>query len=229
MTTRSVAVHSLQSSALGTWLRTSLVLVGACAASLAVALLNRPYFDLVNGVANLQGAESRGLLFSSWLMLIALPIVARRPAAFGFTLGSMHEHSLLMALVIVGGGMVTTGILLALGPTPYSEASWFIETVDVPITEELVFRGVLLTGLVAVLLPMHRPRIAIVLAVIFNGLAFGIAHLANATDLALAFAVMQAGFAALLGMACAGLMVRTGSVYPAILLHAVVNGVVVAL
>ena len=66
-----------------------------------------------------------------------------------------------------------------------------------------------------------------VLAVVINGLAFGIAHLANATSLATSFVVAQAGFAALLGIACASLMARTRSVYPAIVLHGVVNAVVV--
>jgi membrane protease YdiL (CAAX protease family) len=67
------------------------------------------------------------------------------------------------------------------------------------------------------------------LAVIFDGIAFGLAHMANATDLELRFVLSQATFASFLGVGCAYLVVRTKSVYPAMLLHALVNGVVVLL
>ncbi|HEX5825015.1 MAG TPA: CPBP family glutamic-type intramembrane protease [Candidatus Limnocylindrales bacterium] len=62
----------------------------------------------------------------------------------------------------------------------------------------------------------------------FDGIAFGLGHLANATSLAIGFVLGQAAFASVLGMACAYLMAKTRSVYPAMLLHAVVNAVVVA-
>jgi membrane protease YdiL (CAAX protease family) len=64
--------------------------------------------------------------------------------------------------------------------------------------------------------------------VVINGIAFGLAHLANATVLDLAFVLPQAAFASVLGMGCAYLMAKSESIYPAILLHALVNGVVVA-
>ena len=57
--------------------------------------------------------------------------------------------------------------------------------------------------------------------------AFGLAHMANAAALELGFVLSQATFASVVGVACAYLMARTRSVYPAMVLHALVNGVVV--
>ena len=76
---------------------------------------------------------------------------------------------------------------------------------------------------------LHDPGTAAVLAVVFNGVAFGLAHLANASSIDLSFVAPQVAFAIALGTACAALAVRTRSVYPAMVLHAAVNGVVVAL
>jgi membrane protease YdiL (CAAX protease family) len=206
---------------------TAVVALAAFAASLAIAFLNQPYFDLVNGVIRAQGAEARGVLFSSWLLLIGVPVALWRPRACGLTLGSTREHWRLIVGTLAAGAAVTAGILLATGPIPFSDASWFIETVDVPITEELVFRGVLFAALLGAFGRLHPARTAVLLAVVVNGLAFGLAHVANAADLEVGFVLAQVTFASVLGMGCAALMARTGSLYPAILLHAVVNAVVV--
>lgn len=203
-------------------------LFAACAASLAVAFLNQPYFQFVNGVLGVEGEDARGVLFSSWLLLIGLPIVAVHPRAFGLALGSVAEHWRLVVATVAAAVAVTAAIILTVRPVPYSDASWFIEIVDVPVTEELVFRGVLLTVLLAVLRRLHAPGRAAALAIVFDGLAFGLAHAANATALDPGFVASQVTFAVVLGTGCAFLMARTGSLYPAILLHAAVNAVVVA-
>lgn len=120
-------------------------------------------------------------------------------------------------------------MLLALtGTTPSSEASLFVEAALVPFTEELLFRGVLLTVLLLVLGRLHGPGVAVALAVSFDGIAFGLAHAANATSLALGFVLPQVVFASGLGLLCAYLMAKTKSVYPAMFLHGIVNAVVVA-
>jgi membrane protease YdiL (CAAX protease family) len=203
------------------------VLFVAVMAGLAVGWLNQPWFDMANRLLPVEGAEARGLLFSSWLLLIGVPIVARRPQRYGFTRGSMAAHRWLIAGTVVAGAVATWVILAVTGPNPYSDASWFIEVVDVPFTEELVFRAVLLTLLLAVLGRIAPPRVAVPLAVLFDGIAFGIAHTANATDLELGFVLAQATFATVLGVGCATLQVRTRSVYPAMLLHSAVNATVI--
>jgi membrane protease YdiL (CAAX protease family) len=97
----------------------------------------------------------------------------------------------------------------------------------VPVTEELLFRAAFLTILVAVLVRIRPGASPTDSAITINGLAFGLAHGANATSLAATFVLGQVVFATALGMVCAGLMLRTRSVLPAIALHGVVNAVVV--
>ena len=216
-------------SAVATFGLTLLSLVLACAAGVLVAMANTPYFQFVNGFVGAQETVARGVLFSTWLLIVGGPFVIRDPAAYGFQLGEIRRQWRIVGGVIAAAAALTAILLTLVGRTPYSDASLFIETVDVPFTEELLFRGVLLTVLLHGLRQLHDARTAVVLAVAIDGLAFGLAHLANAGSIELAFVVSQATFASLLGVACAFLMVRTKSVYPAMLLHAVVNGVVVAL
>jgi membrane protease YdiL (CAAX protease family) len=124
--------------------------------------------------------------------------------------------------------MAATAVVLSMvDSTPYSNASAVVETVVVPVTEELVFRAVLLTALLALFSRLTTAHRAALLAVVVNGLTFGVAHLANAQALAASFVIGQAVFASVLGIACATLMANTRSVYPAMLLHAAVNAVVV--
>jgi membrane protease YdiL (CAAX protease family) len=203
------------------------VFVGALAVAIAIAVLNGVWFDVVNGMVEATGTVARGLLYSSWLILIAVPVVVRRPRAFGIRVGQVPEH---LALVtgVVGAATAGTVLLLQLiGSTPYSDASFFIEVFDVPITEELVFRAVMLTVLLVVLRRLWPAATAAALAIAFDAIAFGTAHLANLTAVPTPFTLGQAAFATVLGGLCAFLMVRTKSVYPAIALHAAVNAAVV--
>jgi membrane protease YdiL (CAAX protease family) len=203
------------------------VAVLACVVSVAVGLANTAYFDFVNGFIGARETVARGVLFSSWLVLIGGLVVVWRPARFGFQIGDLRSHWRLVTGSLVAGALGTAALLTITGTTPYSDASLFIEVVVVPVTEELVFRAVLLTVLVAVFALLHPPRTATLLAVAVNAIAFGLAHIGNAMFIDLAFVLPQVAFASVLGLACAGLMAVTRSVYPAILLHAVVNAVVV--
>ena len=209
------------------WLATAAILVGAVAGATAVAVLNGVWFDLVNGIVHATGSIARGLVYSSWLIVIGVPIVVRRPRAFGFRVAQISDHLTLVAGVVVLATAGTVFLLQLIGSTPYSDASLFIEVVDVPFTEELVFRAVLLTALLVVLRRLWSPATTVALAIIIDAIAFGTAHLANLTATATIFTLGQAVFATVLGGLCAVLMVRTKSVYPAIALHAAVNAAVV--
>jgi membrane protease YdiL (CAAX protease family) len=134
-----------------------------------------------------------------------------------------------MVAVTVGGmAALTAGVLLLVPPTPYADAHWVNEVLIVPVTEELVFRGVLVTVLLAALSRLHRPAAAAVLAVAIGAMAFGVGHAANALFLSAAFVMAQVTYAVLIGLVAGTLMVRTRSIVPAILVHAAVNAVVVA-
>ena len=116
---------------------TLLALVAAVAASLVVAVANQAWFDLVNGVVGARETVARGLLFSSWPLLLGGAVVVWRPRAFGFQAGETRRHVGLVAGVVGAGAAITALLLTVAGPTPYSDASPFIEAVVVPFTEEL--------------------------------------------------------------------------------------------
>ncbi len=78
-------------------------------------------------------------------------------------------------------------------------------TIAAPLCEEALFRGLLL--------PMQRQQERVGLAIILNGLIFGIMHLNPMALVSLS----------LLGMALAALTIRARSLWPAILCHAGVN------
>jgi membrane protease YdiL (CAAX protease family) len=203
------------------------VAVAAVGTALVVAMVNQPYFDLLNGVVDAQDAIPRALVFSSWPVLVAAPFVLWRPAWIGFRLGDTVAEWRVVAAACAVGAVATAAILRVTGRIPYSDASLVVESVIVPVSEELLFRGVALAILIAVLARLYRTSTAIALAVVLDGVAFGLAHLANATSLDLGFVAPQAAFAIVLGTACGWLAIRTRSVVPAMLLHAAVNAVVV--
>ena len=223
----TTTLRAVRNPPLGRIALSILLLIGAIAASAIVALSNSLWFDILNSFVGATDAVTRGLLFSSWLLVIGGPIVIWRPRAFGFQLGDLRSHLGLVGTTVVAAVVVTIVLLRLIGSTPYSNASLFIEAVDVPVTEELVFRAVMLTALLAALGQLWSTPTAVVLAIVINGLAFGAAHLANLITNPSAFTIGQAVFAAVLGGLCAFLMAKTRSVYPAILLHAAVNAAVV--
>jgi membrane protease YdiL (CAAX protease family) len=208
---------------------TLLVLIGGVAVSLAVALANQPWFELTNRWFGFEDPVLRGALYSSWLVLVAAPFVVRRPSAFGLRLGDVAQHWRLCAVVTVGAMAITAIILALVSATPYDDASWVNEVVIVPFSEELVFRGVILAALLAILGRIHAPSTAVVSAVVINAVVFGAAHATNLILHPASFVIPQMVFATVvLGIPAAYLAVRTRSIYPAMLLHAAINAVVVA-
>jgi membrane protease YdiL (CAAX protease family) len=75
----------------------------------------------------------------------------------------------------------------------------------VPLTEELLFRGLIFSAL--------RERFALPAAIALQALIFGLAH-GN---------VAQGIFAAVMGVMAAFLLLRSGSVWPGVVLHAALN------
>ncbi|HJP88736.1 MAG TPA: CPBP family intramembrane glutamic endopeptidase [Candidatus Limnocylindrales bacterium] len=210
------------------WVWTVLVAVAATAAVMAVALTNQPYFDLLNRWVGGVDPLGRGALYSSYLLLIGLAFVVRRPAAYGIRLGDTVARWRLVTGAVAGMAALTAIVLVLLPTTPYADASWLNEVVIVPVTEELVFRGVLITLVLAALSRLHSPSPAAIMAVSIGALAFGLGHAANIFTLPAGFVIAQVTYAILIGLVAGTVMVRTRSIVPAILVHAAVNAVVVA-
>ena len=210
------------------WALTTAAAVAAVAITMTIALTNKPYFDMVNRLIGADDPVARGAIYSSYLLLIGLAITLWRPGGFGLGLGDTIRRWRLVAAAVVGMAALTVVVLLVMSPTPYADASWINEVVIVPVSEELVFRAVLFSALLAAMSRLHPPATAALLAIGINAGAFGLGHAANLFWLPAAFVVPQVAYAVVIGLVAAFVMLKTRSVYPAILVHAAVNAVVVA-
>ncbi len=210
------------------WGLTAAAAAAAVAFTMAISLTNQPYFELVNGFVGAEESVARGAVYSSYLLLIGLAVVLWSPGAFGLGLGETLRRWRLVVGAMVGMAGLTTAVLLLISGTPYADARWENEVVIVPVTEELVFRGVLFTVLLAAMSRLHPPTTAAGLAIGTNAGAFALGHATNLLWLPASFVVPQVAYAAVIGAVAAVVMLKTRSVYPAILVHAAVNAVVVA-
>lgn len=152
------------------------------------------------------------------------------PPGFGFVAARPGMWPLAVAagvLVALGGGVLTQwladGQAVRQDVTEMSlQASLAMRvvlavlvTTVAPLVEELIFRGVLLSALLS--------RMRAVLAVPASALVFGVAHLA---DFGFAWHAIPALVG--LGLVLAWLRLRSGSLWPAVVAHAVNNTLAVA-
>lgn len=145
------------------------------------------------------------------------------PSFFGYRLGSIRQHWKL----IVGLGVFFTAApmlyRLLVGETPFGANTWFFEGVVVPLAEEGVFRGVLVSVLLWGFGKMYTPRTAVMLTLFVSTLIFASSHLNNLGHYPTGFILFQVGFSTILGLAFGFIRIRTDSIYPAIFLHALFN------
>ena len=116
-----------------------------------------------------------------------------------------------LPLVYVG---VFAGVIAAVGVPPASAVLFIlINTLFVGISEELMFRGILFAGL--------RSRLPLWPSIWTCSAIFGLIHILNALQTGhVTLAILQAIAAFMTGMMFMALRLRTGSLYPVILLHA---------
>jgi membrane protease YdiL (CAAX protease family) len=105
------------------------------------------------------------------------------------------------------------GLAVALGLPPLAAIFWIgINTAMVGVSEELMFRGVLFRAFAARLAPWP--------AVLLTSMLFGAIHLLNVFQTgALGDAALQALTAFMSGMLFVAIVIRTGSLLPAMLYH----------
>jgi membrane protease YdiL (CAAX protease family) len=221
----SVAAHPIGGRR---WALTAAAAVAAVAFTMAIALTNQPYFELLNRWIGADDPVARGAVYSSYLLLIGLAIALWRPRAFGLGLGDTISQWRLVGGAVVGMAALTAVVLLAMSPTPYADAAWQNEILLVPVSEELVFRAVLFSALLAAMGRLHAPARAAPLAIGISAAAFALGHATNLFWLPASFVVPQVAYALVIGLVAAFVMLKTRSVYPAMLVHAAVNAVVVA-
>jgi membrane protease YdiL (CAAX protease family) len=163
------------------------------------------------------------ILSDAVLLFLGFMPVLWAPRFFGYQIGSIVKHwKLLMGLTIFFVGTPLIYRLVA-GETPFGANTWFFEGVIVPLGEESLFRGVLLSMLLWGLGKLYPSRTAEIWTVVLSTLVFASAHLNNLGHYPTGFILFQVGFSIIVGLGFGYSRAKTGSIYPAILLHALFN------
>lgn len=214
---------------------------------MVLGVLGMLFFATAAQMAALRGYALglRPTLIGAELMLIAPALVAltllRRPLAASLGLGPI-DRALIVVSVCAGAALWAASLGLlevqsaiwppseafletfrqlhkALKPRDAMDAAFSVAAIAVfpAVCEEILFRGVILPSLARSLRPIG--------AALASALLFGLIHLDAAGDAA---AFTRIPFAILVGVGLGLLRVRTGSLVPPILGHAVLNTITFA-
>lgn len=156
-------------------------------------------------------------------LVVALVLVGAAPRAFGLQLGRTGSHLVAVALSIAAAAGAAAVFRAVGGEVPWS--GWEI-WVGVPVAEELLFRGFLLTALLWALRHGFDDAVAVPVALGVSALVFGLEHLGNA-DIGAALVAVQVAAAVCLGVLAGWLRVRTDSLVGPVLTHGTLNLVAV--
>ncbi|MEZ2126962.1 MULTISPECIES: lysostaphin resistance A-like protein [unclassified Sinorhizobium] len=150
------------------------------------------------------------IAFAAAFLLIVLAVF--RWNDVGFKSANALKSIRLMWLPLVYVSLFVA-MILAMGLPPASAVIYIlINTIFVGISEELMFRGILFSGL--------RSRLALWPSIWLCSAVFGLIHVLNVVQTGhVILAVLQAIAAFMTGMMFMALRIRTGSLYPVILLH----------
>ncbi len=163
------------------------------------------------------------ILSDAVLLFLGFMPVLWAPRFFGYQIGTMAKHwKLLLGLTIFFLGAPLIYRLLV-GSTPFGANTWFFEGVVVPLGEESLFRGILVSMMLFGFGKLYPERTAGILTVLLSTVVFASAHLNNLGHYPTGFILFQVGFSTLVGLAFGYSRVKTGSIYPAIILHALFN------
>jgi membrane protease YdiL (CAAX protease family) len=157
------------------------------------------------------------------LLFVAFMPVVWAPKFFGYQPGTIAKHRktlLGMTAFFVGAPLLYR---LIVGETPFGANTWFFEGVVVPLAEEGLIRGILFSMLLWGFREMYNKSTAGWLTLIFSTLIFATAHLNNLGDYPTGFILFQVGFSTIVGFAFGYTRMKTESIYPAIILHALFN------
>ena len=170
---------------------------------------------MAGGTQELGGALGQGVawpILAAAAFILAVALWQGRPEETGLR-AVQHPGTLRLAwfpMLYILGALATA---VALGLPPASLILWvLINTMLVGFSEELMFRGVMLRS--------FRTRMSIWPAVIATSLLFGSVHSLNIlTTGEVAQSLVQSCAAALSGLIFMAMRLRTGSIWPPMLLH----------
>lgn len=204
-------------------LLSALLLICACVVSGILAFGNYYYFQFISNYVQSTDAFLSALIYSAFLLVIGAVVVLWRPKFYGFQIGSSLKKWWLTPIFVVVVALLTILALSFTERTPYSGANWAVEMILVPLTEEMMWRGVLFSLLFLLLGKLYSERTSGILTVIFSSIAFGLAHSSNMLVHPVSFVVLQMIFASVMGLSMGYIRLKTKSIYPAMILHAAFN------
>jgi hypothetical protein len=170
-------------------------------------------------------AESATAPVGTFSLIAAIVLTVWAPARFGWRWGCTGREWRLVLAALAGVVAVVGAYRLVSAGAPY-EAS-VAEFAIVPLGEEALFRGFVLTMLAVLFarwLPQHS---ATWWAIIVGAFGFGIGHVGNLGYVQTEFVLFQAVIATAFGLLAGWVRVRTDSLVGPVLLHAAMNIVAV--
>jgi membrane protease YdiL (CAAX protease family) len=203
--------------------KTAGVLLMAAAGTAVFVLCNTWFAEWIQSVVEVNSPVGMGLLFSAFPLAVGGVIVATRPRLFGVQLGRTMQEWPLIGAVTAAMCALAGLALLIVGTNPFSGASFIVEVIAVPVSEEVLFRGAMFTLVLFALSRFHPVHQATILAVLISGVVFGLAHLNNLGSYDPTFVVLQSIYATILGLSAGALRAATRSLAAPILMHAAVN------
>jgi hypothetical protein len=215
----------------------ALVIAGLAAFALVFVLVDQGYQRLVAAHLDVEAGSAGdstayGLVSRMHLVVPLVVLALWRPAWLGLRLGSIRLHRRTLLLILLANCLVVAGVAaVSGGSSSFSGNQWLVtEAVTVPLVEEAMWRGVVFTlSLRAFETVLARPA-ATALTVWSTGAAFGLLHLGNLfVGVSPGFVVLQAVNATVWGVAYGYTRALTGSIWPAVVMHAAMNAGVVLL
>ncbi len=191
------------------------IALAALVAWIGITALSRPRLDAPTDIVSLVDSEIAWNIVAAGVFLLVLArVMGWRDLGFA----APRPWSSLKVLVFPGLYLALfAGLALAVGPPPAGTAAIIgLNMLAVGLSEELMFRGVLFRALVT--------RLPLMPAVWFTSAAFGAVHVLNAIVTGDLFvAAVQAVAAFMTGVFLMAVVLRTGSILPAMLYHAAWN------
>ncbi|OGO13412.1 MAG: hypothetical protein A2Z66_14095 [Chloroflexi bacterium RBG_13_66_10] len=217
------------------YLFTGVVLLGLAAFGALFVMVDQFYYAFASARFPSVGdspwlATLWGIVSRAHLVVLAAPFVIRWPRLLGFQVGKTAQYGrMLLVMLLANCGVIAAYLWLTGATTPYSGDQWLVtEAIIVPVVEETIWRGLVLTILLGLLRALHSENASVHLAVWFGGLTFGMLHLANAlAGVPALFAAIQALNAVVWGVVYGYARAKTESLWPSMVLHAAMNIVVV--
>jgi membrane protease YdiL (CAAX protease family) len=206
-----------------TFFRSALYILWGVVLVWGVAFANNTIYPVISTRFPNVHTHINDILSDAVYLFAAFMPVFWAPRFFGYQFGDISKHwKILLGLAVFFVGAPVLYRFLV-GETPFGVNTWFFEGIVVPLAEEGFFRGVLLAMLLWGFGKIYEGSTASILTLIFSTLIFSTAHLNNLGHYPTGFILFQVGFSAIVGLAFGYSRIKTGSIYPAIILHALFN------